>query len=372
MKFLKDRLIEEYDMNSYSYDKCNERIKTINNNRSDSKILETATVTILLMGLTLIGFHIWGIPSIIYSLVSTMPIQYATLLTTGASYGIGKLITKIYSKLLKREKKLKEATSAKKEIDKLRIEILYKIRREQKLNRNIAINNALKNNEIVEVKQIDIDSDAKQEPSKRDLAEMTLESLEKELETKYKELDILSEKAVLNKEFDIARNFSSQTDLFLNIEMGNIYLLLPLVMPSVFFSNIALTGTPLSSTVMLLAFALFLSLGKVYFFKKIRNYKKVFKLLNDSIDSKNRINKLNDKVKDLEKERNIIKTEIFRKCNEVTNILINIESQKAYIDSIENESQDELEIVKVRHAGLNNTKTSEPVIENNKSLVLKR
>jgi hypothetical protein len=334
------------------------KLNIIDDNKFETTAIESLGFSFIVCFIIVSIIHFTGLTALLAPFLSSIPVPYITLATLGASFGIGEFLRRLKQKIFKDKEKLKSFSKAKTEYEKYEEEVSYKIENRKLLYRTIAIKRAIDTGKIVDVEQVKGDMSAKRLLTKEELADITLSKLNEELDAKDKELGDLTTKQILNENFKLARNFSEKMEYNMRVNMFALFTLLPMILPNVLFEQIAAPLTPISGT-LLLGVVLSAFVGSnVYFFKKIRNTKKLFNKLNSKLGEKGLSKKISfNKIRE---ESESINYEIANTVNDMKDIIIKIESQKEYIKKLEeNDNVDALEKVKVRNLGKNITREYE-------------
>jgi ribosomal protein S17E len=348
----KNELIDEYNKNSKIEDELLSRIQILKENNLEDKLTFIFGSTVVLMGITTMILFFTNSIEAVGTILSSFNID---TISFGSVFGFALLsegLRRLTYKLHKTKDKLKSFSKAKNEKERIDEEVRYRIVKEEIILKSKAIEQAMDMEKpIVEIPPVEYDTNVKKELTEKDIANITINGLNKRLDEKYKELHVVATKKVLHERFNDVRNLSERWDkYFQTVGISSVSSGI-FVLPHMMFEDYAKAATSAwGAVIFTFSGCIF---GNIYHFVTTRIAKKIFKKYNDELGDKALSNKRKDRKVELDK----INSERNKLLNEISSLIFKIEEEKEFVRNYDNEhlsnNQDALEIVKVRHSGMN-------------------
>lgn len=342
---------KRYDVYIKNRDKCINNAYIISENRNENLATTFFGGTFIFsfiintIALALAGNHLLAFTegvNYLLPLFSTIPADLFPLIVTGLSLLGGKLISFLNEKFTHTRAKFKKISNAKKEKDKVSEMIDYEIQALKdtyrfKLMTDI-IDSLHKNKEDFEGLEKKYDISNNNTPQTYEETITNIENLKKELEEKYKELDVIATKKVLHDRFYNFRFFSNRFDKrFTNTSIWLLFTLIFLSLPYIAIHD-GLTFNPIVKELTVL-FSILSSMivPTAYFIKKDHDLLKIFNKKNNSLGS--------DKLSKKPNKKEIVElNEILKNYESVTlkicNLEVELQKQKAIKEVFENGDKD--------------------------------
>ncbi len=363
-RFNKKDLMDMLEENSDNYSRHARNEPILEKNNIDNKFIEFYGLSFSIMMIITALKFIFGIPGFLAPLLAQIPSHYFSLFFYGVSFVIGRLIQKSQRKLFGYQKELEKITHAKTETERVEFEIKNKIEMAKSNYRIKAIKKALDDGIVVKnIPQVSGNPNALVQLSKKDQAKLTLDNINKRLNEKFEELDLYATRMALHEECMLSRDFFEKFDEGIHNTIYGLFIFMAGLLPSKFFEDVTALGTPLSCTVALFFTLLALVSDKIFTTKKIRDNKKAFNKINRTLGDK----ALKKSVWKTLTEKRKLTEELDQAINETSKMLVLAESQKYYLQKLEEEEEKEkvLEPTVVHNLGMLDSYSNNNEIDDN-------
>ncbi|MBR1413392.1 MAG: hypothetical protein IJ574_01825 [Bacilli bacterium] len=286
-KDIKDRIAEEYQENKNKIDELDKKIHAISLNSFERRLTNVAAFSMLpWLILTMVSMSL-------IKLEILTNINLIHLITLGVPLTIGVISENMLYKKSKLKKQLKKESDAITNEKLLEEKIRNEIEKVKLENKNDVLASTFKN---VVAKEEVIESLGKEfNLSKKDNSD-SQEELEKLVEEKNKELELLSTKNVLKEKFSSVRNnFNKYDDMITHGILGGVMVMMIWSAPNIAVGSILKQGSSLLNIFIPLILGATVTAG--YIIQNDNTYKNVFKKINnelgdDALPEKTKVSKI--------------------------------------------------------------------------------
>ena len=269
----------------------------------------------------------------------------------------------MFDKKYKPKERLKTFSNAKTQTEILEEEIYYQIEMEKAINRNKVLDeakNLLNSNQSILSKiSMRYELDDKNAPQSKEEASQKVKELSEFIKKQYNELDIATTKKVLHERFwKVRYKFHRITDfLMISMLIGVVMMCLTAFPIITMQSSLMNLITPLAS------FTIGAVGGSVYMLKRNRDYRKVFKNLNNELGENTLKENCDEKFESAFEEEQEINALIENQIRDISLAEIQRQEIERYLDTFITEEDKRKTIIEQSYAPLKITeKTREDVL----------
>lgn len=334
MLYEEDTLEEKYEQVENYCIMLDERARMSKVNQLDNKVTQ-------IFGMTIIPYVLLLITSILYfgftdlELLTPALLSNLTLGSVGISLPIGYISSSLINKKYKIKQRFKEFSNSKKEREKIELQLSNELQLERMKNRNLVLCKAIdkKNTNELNITDLSKYKDLEMSVIPKDLEKVLKDKqkIEKELEKKYNELDVLSVKKYLGKNMGkYILKGQDIMEIFVNSFMFGVMPFLLIFMPTILLAKLQLPIPSILANIQLSVLGISVTSTTSYNFMKNRIQKKYFKRINDLLGD----NKFSENKDNLYDENNKINELIEQKILEVSNLELKKEECQRSLETI--------------------------------------